>query len=128
MNRSLGSTLAQAVLAAATLAAATTAAAQRSATSPQAQSSPETIDINQASAQELAELPGIGPTRAEAIVAHRDRRPFRRPADLLRVRGIGRATFRALRERIDVSRVERTRPERTKRRVGRAASRRPRTP
>ena len=73
---------------------------------------PETIDLNEASADELAQLPGIGPSKAEAIVSFRDRRPFRRPEDILRVRGIGRSTFRSLRDRISVSGTSRARSAR----------------
>ena len=46
---------------------------------------------------ELVKLPGIGPSRAQAIIAQRKRRPFRRPEEILRVRGIGRKTFQRLR-------------------------------
>ena len=48
----------------------------------------ERIDLNRASAAELMRLPGIGKKRAQAILAHRARRPFRRLDDLLAVRGI----------------------------------------
>lgn len=62
----------------------------------------ESIDLNAASATTLATLPGIGPSKAQAIVSFRERRPFRRIEEILRVRGIGRATFRAIRDRIRV--------------------------
>ena len=60
------------------------------------------IDINAAGVEELERLPGIGPTRAQAIIAERTKRRFRRIEDILRVRGIGRKTFRQLRHSIRV--------------------------
>jgi competence protein ComEA len=58
----------------------------------------EPIELNSASAEQLERLPGIGPTRARAILELRARlKRFTRLEDLLRVRGIGRATFRKLR-------------------------------
>ena len=48
------------------------------------------LDLNTATAAELAMLPGIGPRLAERIVFDRAaNRPFRSRADLARVRGIG---------------------------------------
>ena len=55
------------------------------------------IDLNTASASELETLPGIGPTRAAAIVTHREQHgPFQAPGDLRAVSGIGEATFQNL--------------------------------
>jgi competence protein ComEA len=54
------------------------------------------VDVNVASAEELATLPGIGPARAQAIIATREERPFAVPGDLRRVPGIGEATFQRL--------------------------------
>lgn len=54
------------------------------------------INVNSATAEQLDQLPGIGPSRAAAIVAARTRRPFRRLTDLLRVPGIGRVTLQRL--------------------------------
>jgi len=51
----------------------------------------ERIDLNRASAAELMRLPGVGRKRAEAIVAHRERRPFRRAEDVLQVKGLSPA-------------------------------------
>lgn len=54
------------------------------------------VDLNRATPEELATLPGIGPARAAAIVAAREERPFAEPGDLRRVPGIGEATFQRL--------------------------------
>jgi competence protein ComEA len=53
------------------------------------------VYVNQANADELRRLPGVGVKRAEAIVALRQRvGRFQRVEDLLRVKGVGRATVR----------------------------------
>jgi len=63
-------------------------------TNPSATPSGDLIDINAASADELASLPGIGPTTAQRIVDYRtENGPFARIEDLLNVAGIGPATF-----------------------------------
>jgi competence protein ComEA len=74
------------------------AAAAQTATS--AASDEGVVNVNSASADELMRLPGIGPAKAAAILALRARlngQRFARVEDLLRVRGIGRATLRKLR-------------------------------
>lgn len=50
------------------------------------------VDVNNASERLLGNLPGIGPSRAEAIVEARAQRPFESIRDLERVPGIGPAT------------------------------------
>lgn len=60
------------------------------------------ININVAAVDALVELPGIGPTRAQAIVTERERRRFRRIEDIMRVPGIGRKTFARIRHAIRV--------------------------
>lgn len=62
----------------------------------------ERININEAGPDELVQLPGIGPTRAQAIVAEREKRRFRRIEDIIRVPGIGRKTFGRIRHSIRV--------------------------
>lgn len=55
---------------------------------------PTALDPNTATARALESLPGIGPALASRIVAERLRgRVFRRPEDLLHVRGIGPRTL-----------------------------------
>ena len=59
------------------------------------------IVLNVADAQELCQLPGVGPARAEKIIALRSRLGrFRSLRQLLRVRGIGRRTLERLRPRL----------------------------
>lgn len=61
------------------------------------------IDLNAAGRDELMSLPGIGPARAESILALRSRRGgFRRLDDLLEIPGIGAAILRGLQGRVDV--------------------------
>lgn len=59
------------------------------------------ININTASQRELTSLPGIGDTKAAAILADRAENGFyEAPEDLKRVSGIGDATFEKLKDRI----------------------------
>ena len=52
------------------------------------------IDINSASAEELTQLTGVGPSHAAAIVAFREKNgPFKEPEDLMQVPRIGQKTF-----------------------------------
>jgi competence ComEA-like helix-hairpin-helix protein len=77
----------------------------RSLSAPPAPSAPSTspVSLNRATAAELATLPGIGPTKAQAIVESRAKQgPFRRVEDLQRVPGIGPATLERLRGRVRV--------------------------
>jgi competence protein ComEA len=53
------------------------------------------VYLNEAGAEELRRLPGVGAKRAEAILAHRRHvGRFSRVEDLLRVKGIGRGTLK----------------------------------
>ena len=71
------------------------------------------IDVNVASSAELESIPGIGPTRAAAIVADRERfGPFADVDALERVNGIGAATLDAIRPFVEVrGEVAAKRPE-----------------
>ncbi|MBS3873496.1 MAG: helix-hairpin-helix domain-containing protein [Firmicutes bacterium] len=61
------------------------------------------ININTATQAELETLPGIGPTRALAIIAYRQQRgPFANPEDLMNVSGIGEKTYEGLQNLIRV--------------------------
>jgi competence ComEA-like helix-hairpin-helix protein len=65
--------------------------------------SPEPLDLNTASVEQLQKLPGIGPATAKAIVRFREKSgPFRRVEDLLAVRGITKARLDKLRPLVTV--------------------------
>lgn len=64
------------------------------------------IDLNAATLEQLDSLPGIGPVRAQDIVAAREARGgFKSIDELLEVRGIGKVTLEKLRPalRVDVA-------------------------
>ena len=59
------------------------------------------ININTASQEELVSLPGIGEVIAKRIIEHRETHgPFRRPEDLLEVKGIGPKKLEKIRDLI----------------------------
>lgn len=61
------------------------------------------INLNQANESELQMLPGIGPSKAAAIIEHRETNgPFKDVADLKLISGIGEKTFEKLKEHISV--------------------------
>jgi len=61
------------------------------------------IALNRASANDLEELPGVGPVLAERIVAYREQNgPFIEIEDLLQVGGIGEAKLASIRDLVRV--------------------------
>ncbi|UCG75086.1 MAG: ComEA family DNA-binding protein [Gemmatimonadota bacterium] len=61
---------------------------------------PQPVDINRADRSQLLALPGIGPARADSILAYRERQGgFGRLEQLLEVPGIGAAVLRGLQGR-----------------------------
>jgi len=59
------------------------------------------VNINTASAAQLETLPRIGPAIARRIIAYREENgPFKRPAELMNVKGIGESIFMQLKELI----------------------------
>jgi competence protein ComEA len=72
------------------------------ATAVAAGNAPARVDVNAASAAELEQLPGIGPSLARAIVEHRTHAPFKRPEDLRDVKGVGDRLYERLKDQITV--------------------------
>jgi competence protein ComEA len=61
------------------------------------------IDLNNASASDLESLPGIGPSKAAAIVQYRtDHGPFKSVDELDNVSGIGPSTMASIRDLVTV--------------------------
>ncbi|BAC13937.1 late competence protein (DNA binding and uptake) [Oceanobacillus iheyensis HTE831] len=61
------------------------------------------IRINYASVQEIEQLPGIGPSKAETIFQYREENGlFRELEDLLNISGIGEKTIESLRDYIQI--------------------------
>lgn len=60
------------------------------------------VNINTATIEELQTLPGIGPSKARAIIEYRNKNPFSKPEELINVPGIGQKTYDKLKDRITV--------------------------
>ncbi len=61
------------------------------------------VDINTASVEDLAQLPGIGDKVAERIVNYREKNGrFQKTEEIMNVRGIGEKTFVKLRDHLVV--------------------------
>ncbi len=72
-------------------------------TSKDSVSAEEQININKATAEELTQLPGVGPAIAARIIEYRDTNgPFESIEEIKNVRGIGEARFEAIKELITV--------------------------
>ncbi len=75
---------------------------ERAAT--ESEPAPLTVNLNTASESLLLQLPGIGPSRARAIIAFREAHGgFEQVGQLMRIRGIGRAMLRKLRPFVTLS-------------------------
>jgi competence protein ComEA len=54
------------------------------------------VNLNEASREELDRLPGVGKKAVDRILAHREKRPFKRIEELGKVKGFGRKKFQKL--------------------------------
>lgn len=69
------------------------------------------LDLNTATAAQLAQLPGIGATTAKAIVQFRQKSgPFERVNDLLAIRGISARKLEQIRPYVTVSKLAPRKP------------------
>jgi len=59
----------------------------------------ERVNINTASKEQLDVLPGIGPVKAQAII---DGRPYAKPEDIMKVKGIKQGEFNKIKDLITV--------------------------
>lgn len=61
------------------------------------------VDLNKATQSELESVKGIGPSKAKAIVAHRQKHgPFKSVEDLASVKGFGKASVVKLKDQLTV--------------------------
>jgi comEA protein len=61
------------------------------------------VNLNAASVEQLAALPGIGERTAQRIVEYRQKNgPFKKPEDLMNVKGIGEKSFLRLKALVTV--------------------------
>jgi competence protein ComEA len=70
------------------------------------------VILNEANVDELSTLPGIGKSRATAIVELRNRlNGLKKVADLLRIKGIGWKSLAKLKEKVVLNRPAKAEPE-----------------
>ena len=94
------------VLAAALVCIASPLGAQRAAKPPVAAAAVSTgpVNLNSASAAQIASLPGIGPKTADLVVQYRQKNgPFKKIEEIMNVRGIGEKSFLKIKDRLTVA-------------------------
>jgi len=65
------------------------------------------VDVNSATAEQLAQIPGIGPGAARAIIQFREKSgPFQRVEDLLAIRGITERKLALIKPHVTVGAVK----------------------
>jgi comEA protein len=80
-----------------------TVEAQR-ATKPPVAASTEIINLNSATAAQIASLPGIGLKTAELVVQYRQKNgPFKKIEEIMNVRGVGEKSFLRIKDRLTVA-------------------------
>jgi competence ComEA-like helix-hairpin-helix protein len=78
--------------------------AQPAAKPPVPASAAETVNLNSATAAQIASLPGIGVKTAELVVQYRQKNgPFKKIEEIMNVRGIGEKSFLRIKDRLTVA-------------------------
>jgi competence protein ComEA len=79
-------------------------AAQTPASKAPAAAQTDVINLNTASAAQIAALPGIGPKTADLIVQYREKNgSFKKIEEIMNVKGIGEKSFLKLKSRLTVT-------------------------
>ena len=66
--------------------------------------STEVVNLNSATAAQIASLPGIGPKTAELVVQYRTKNgPFKKIEEVMNVRGIGEKSFLKIKDQLTVA-------------------------
>jgi comEA protein len=80
-------------------------AAQRATKPPVAAKAPvEIVNLNLATAAQIASLPGIGPKTADLIVQYRQKNgPFKKIEEIMNIRGVGEKSFLRIKDRLTVA-------------------------
>jgi len=81
-------------------------AAQRASRPPVAATGVSTgpVNLNSATAAQIAELPGIGPKTADLVVQYRQKNgPFKKIEEIMNVKGIGEKSFLRIKDRLTVA-------------------------
>ena len=61
------------------------------------------VNLNQATAQQLDLLPGVGAKAAQRILDYRRKTPFARPEEIVKVKGFGKKKFEKLKFHLAVA-------------------------
>jgi competence protein ComEA len=81
-----------------------TQAQETSAPPPAGKAVGTVVNLNTATAEQIATLPGIGLKTAQRIIEHRQKNgPFKKPEELMNVKGIGEKSFLKLKPLVTVT-------------------------
>ena len=61
------------------------------------------VNLNTATASQLDELPGVGEAAVKRILEHRQKAPFKRIEELVKVKGFGKKKFEKLKPHLAVT-------------------------